>query len=78
MSWTRTHLVRVHRPYTEFTSERKLQGATCARLVKSGETTYVYKNAIQVRDFWAANLGKKSDTNVGQDGILPYFLGNDI
>lgn len=37
--------------------------------------TYVYKNAIQVRDFWAANLGKKSDTNVGQDGILPYFLG---
>jgi len=32
------------------------QGATCAPLVKSGETTYVYKNAIQVRDFWIAHL----------------------
>ena len=51
------------------------QGATCAPLVKSGETTYACKNAIQVRDFWVANLGKKSDTSVGQDGILPYFLG---
>ena len=32
------------------------QAATCAPLVKSSETTYVYKNAIQVRDFWIAHL----------------------
>ena len=34
------------------------QGAPCAPLVKSGETTYVYKNAIQVRDFWITSLVK--------------------
>ena len=34
------------------------QGATCAPLVKSGETIYVYKNAIQVRDFWTLNFLK--------------------
>ena len=31
-------------------------GTTCAPLVKSSETTYVYKNAIQARDFWIAHL----------------------
>ncbi len=33
--------------------------AEISKLVWSGETSYVYKNSIAVRDFWMANLAKK-------------------